>query len=210
MSCALFERNGYYRRPALVPRSQPDLRAIVTTTARDISDYLARIARGDRAAFDKLYGATSAKLFGIILRILNRRDLAEEVLQEVYVKIWQKAGDFEPAKASPISWMAAIARNRALDEVRRVKPVSIEDTPEAMDIPDPGELAITGIERNEVLQKLLKCMEGLEPAKREMVLMAYYRGESREALSQRFGSPVATIKTWLHRSLAQLKACLGQ
>jgi RNA polymerase sigma-70 factor, ECF subfamily len=181
----------------------------VTTTARDISDYLARTARGDRAAFTKLYAATSAKLFGIILRISSRRDIAEEVLQEVYVRIWQKAGDFDPTRASPISWMAAIARNRALDEVRRVKPVSIEDTPEAMDIPDPGELAITGIERNEVLQKLLKCLEGLEPAKREMVLMAYYRGESREALSQHFGSPVATIKTWLHRSLAQLKICLG-
>jgi len=157
-----------------------------------------------------LYAATSGKLFGIILRILSRRDIAEEILQEVYVKIWQKAGDFDATRASPISWMAVIARNRALDEVRRIKPVSIEDTPQALDIPDPGELAITGIERNEDLQRLLKCLEALEPAKREMVLMAYYRGESREALSQRFGSPVATIKTWLHRSLAQLKACLGQ
>jgi RNA polymerase sigma-70 factor, ECF subfamily len=181
----------------------------VQTTARDLSDYLARTARGDRAAFEKLYAATSAKLFGIILRIVRRRDLAEEVLQEVYVRIWQKAGDFDSTRASPISWMAVIARNRALDEVRRVKPLSIEDTPEVMDLPDPGELAITTIERNEDLQRLLKCLEGLEPAKREMVLMAYYRGESREALSQHFGSPVATIKTWLHRSLVQLKACLG-
>jgi RNA polymerase sigma-70 factor, ECF subfamily len=182
----------------------------VLTTSQDLKDYLARIAGGDRDAFAKLYAATSAKLFGIILRILSRRDLAEEVLQEVFVRIWQKAGDFDPTRASAISWMAAIARNRALDEVRRVRPVSIEDTPEVFDLPDPGESAITGIERNEVLQKLLKCLEGLEPAKREMVLMAYYRGESREALSQHFGSPVATIKTWLHRSLAQLKACLGQ
>ncbi len=182
----------------------------MTTTARDLTDYLARTARGDRDAFAKLYAATSAKLFGIILRILNRRDIAEEVLQEVYVRIWQKAGDFDATRASPISWMAAIARNRALDEVRRVKPVSIEDTPEAMDMADPGELAITGIERNEDLQRLLKCLEALDPQKREMVLMAYYRGESREALSQRFGSPVATIKTWLHRSLAQLKSCLGK
>ena len=125
------------------------------------------------------------------------------------MRIWQRAGDFDPARASPISWMAAIARNRALDEVRRARPASIEDTPEVMELPDPGELAITGIERKEDLQRLLKCMEGLEPAKREMVLMAYFRGESREALSQHFGSPVATIKTWLHRSLSQLKACLG-
>ncbi len=179
------------------------------TTTKDLIAYLARTARGDRAAFAKLYAATSSKLFGIVIRILSRRDLAEEVLQEVYMRIWQRAGDFDATRASPISWMAAIARNRALDEVRRVKPVSIEDVPEVLDLADPGELAITGIERNEVLQKLLKCLEGLEPNKREMVLMAYYRGESREALSQHFGSPVATIKTWLHRSLAQLKICLG-
>ena len=178
-------------------------------TSKDLVAWLAQMARGDRDAFTMLYQATSAKLFGVIVRILIRRDLSEEVLQEVYMRIWQKAGDFQPDRASPISWMAAIARNRALDEVRRVRPVSIEDTPEIMDMPDPGELAITGIERNEDLQRLLKCLEGLEPQKREMVLMAYYRGESREALSQHFGSPVATIKTWLHRSLAQLRGCLG-
>jgi RNA polymerase sigma-70 factor, ECF subfamily len=165
---------------------------------------------GDKDAFARLYKATSSKLFGIIVRILNRRDLSEEVLQEVYMRIWQRAGDFDASRASPISWMAAIARNRALDEVRKVKPVSIEDTPEVMDLPDPGELAITGIERNEDLQRLLKCLEGLDPEKREMVLMAYYRGESREALSQRFGSPVSTIKTWLHRSLTQLRGCLAK
>ena len=188
-------------------RVSAPIKDLVTST--DLVAWLGQTARGDRDAFAKLYAATSAKLFGVIVRILIRRDLAEEVLQEVYMRIWQKAGDFQPERASPISWMAAIARNRALDEVRRVKPVSIEDTPEVSDLPDPGELAITGIERNEDLQRLLKCLEALEPQKREMILMAYYRGESREALSQRFGSPVATIKTWLHRSLLQLRGCLG-
>ena len=177
--------------------------------ARDLVEWLGQTARGDRGAFAKLYAATSAKLFGTIVRILIRRDLAEEVLQEVYMRIWQRAGDFDPERASPISWMAAIARNRALDEVRRVKPVSIEDMPEVLELADPGELAITGIERYEDLQRLLSCLEELEPQKREIVLMAYYRGESREALSKRFGSPVSTIKTWLHRSLAHLRGCLG-
>ena len=179
------------------------------TGLADLGELLAQTGDGDQAAFRVLYDRTSAKLFGIIVRILIRRDLSEEVLQEVYMRIWQKAGDFQPDVASPVSWMAAIARNRALDEVRRVKPVSIEDTPEVLDLPDPGELAITVVERNDDLQRLLKCLEALEPQKREMVLMAYYRGESREALSQRFDSPVATIKTWLHRSLAQIRSCLG-
>ena len=81
---------------------------------------LAEVAARDRAAFAALYNLTSAKLYGVILRISRRRDLADEVMQEVYVKIWERAADFDPARASPIAWMAAIARNRALDELRRV------------------------------------------------------------------------------------------
>ncbi len=103
-------------------------------TPQEISSLLARVARKDRAAFAAVYQATSAKLYGIVLRILKRRDIADEVLQEVYVKIWERAADFDPKMASPITWMATIARNRALDEVRRKKPDSIEDHPEVLDI----------------------------------------------------------------------------
>jgi anti-sigma-K factor RskA len=98
-----------------------------------IVELLRRVADGDRKAFASLYTATSAKLYGIIVRILIRRDLSDEILQDVYLKIWQMAGDYDVAKGSPITWMAAIARNRAIDEVRRVKPVSIEDSPEALE-----------------------------------------------------------------------------
>ena len=96
-------------------------------TAHPIADLLARVARRDAEAFGALYDATSAKLYGIVLRILKRRDLADEVLQEVYVKIWERAGDFDAGRASPITWMATIARNRALDEARKRQPVSIEE-----------------------------------------------------------------------------------
>ena len=108
------------------------------TTSDELIRLLQRVARQDRTAFAQLFAATSAKLNGIILRISGRRDIAEEMLQEVYVRIWQRAGDFDPARASPITWMAAIARNRALDEVRRSRPVSIEDHPEALNFADPG------------------------------------------------------------------------
>jgi RNA polymerase sigma-70 factor (ECF subfamily) len=175
----------------------------------DIVELMGRVARKDRVAFAELYRATSAKLFGTAIRILRRRELAEEVLQDVYAKIWERAGDFDAAKASPVTWMAAIVRNRALDEVRRKQMASVEDMPEgfepAGDNPDP----LAARQRSEALRQLLACLDKLEPQKRQMVLLAYYHGSSREALAARYEAPVPTIKTWLHRSLAQLRQCLS-
>ena len=178
-------------------------------TAQAISELLTRVARKDEHAFALVYDATSPKLYGIVLRILRRRDLADEVLQEVFVKIWERAADFDASRASPITWMAAIARNRALDEVRKRRPVSIEDTPEALDVADLGPDPLAALEAGQDAGRLRGCLEQLEPVKRDIVVAAYWNGDSREELSQRFGAPVATIKTWLHRSLAQLKACLS-
>ncbi len=95
---------------------------------------LAAVAKGDQAAFQRLYESTHAKLFGVVLRILRRQDLAEEVLQEAYVKIWSNAGQFNPGLASPITWMVSIARNRAIDVVRKRTDVSIEEEPEALEV----------------------------------------------------------------------------
>lgn len=175
----------------------------------DLVDLLTRVATRDRAAFATLYKLTQAKLFGVIARILVRRDIAGEVLQEVYVRIWEKASDYERGKGSPIAWMATIARNRALDEVRRAKPVALEDMPDSFE-PAAEEVDPLGSrDRSEQLVALMKCLGQLDAEKRQIVLLAYYRGASREALAQRFSRPVPTIKTWLHRSLAQLKDCLS-
>ena len=178
-------------------------------SAQHLSDLMRRVADHDRAAFAAIYRATSAKLFGIIVRIVRRRDLAEEVLQEVYVTVWQKAGDFDASRASPITWLSTIARNRALDQVRRVTPVSIEDDPAVMQLASDDEHPIEAIARSQELARLLRCLDALEPERREIVLLAYRDGISREALAGRFGRPVATIKTWLHRSLIQLRQCLA-
>src|SRR5258708_25036467 len=101
-----------------------------TGASDDLSNLLSRIATRDAAAFAALYKQTNAKLYGVVARILTRGDAAADALQEVYVRIWEKAGEFDPLKGSPLAWMATIARNRALDEVRRVRPVSLEDQPE--------------------------------------------------------------------------------
>lgn len=178
-------------------------------TPSSLADVLARVSRGDRAAFAALYRASSAKLYGIILRISKRREIADELLQEVYVRIWERAGDFDPDRASAIAWMAAIARNRALDEVRRKGLVVAPDGDEqAAKVPDPGRLASELVEMAEDNKRLADCLDRLEEGRRDMVRLAYLEGWSREELSQRFGAPVATIKTWLHRSLKQLKDCL--
>lgn len=166
-------------------------------------------ARGDREAFRTVYTATSLKLYGIVVRILGRRDLADEVLQEVYIRVWQRAGDFDAASGSPITWLAAIARNLALDEARRKTPRSLEEFPEILQLPSDDDPSANQ-ERNEDARRLQACLERLEPEKRELVLLAYHYGMTREEISARINRPVATVKTWLRRSLEQLRNCLGQ
>lgn len=170
---------------------------------------IAAVARGDEAAFERLYVATRAKLYGVVLRILRRQDLAEEVVQETYIKVWHSAGQFNPAVSSPITWMAAIARNRAIDIVRKRSEVSIEEQPEAMDVaaetPDP----LARREMSEELKRLLECVGRLEPDRQKLVLLAYYNGWSREQLAAKFEAPVNTVKTWLRRSMMDIRECLG-
>lgn len=182
----------------------------MTASPEALKELLGRIGQGDRAAFSMLYDATAPKLYGVVIRILRRKDVAEDVLQDVYVKIWERASDFDPLKASPMTWMAVIARNRALDDVRRKTVLSIEDAPEAMNVAAATPHPLDQLQFSEDLARLMGCLETIEPDRREMILLAYYHGLTREALSQRFRKPVATIKTWLHRGLAQVRRCLGQ
>jgi RNA polymerase sigma-70 factor (ECF subfamily) len=170
---------------------------------------MAGVARGDQAAFERLYVATRAKLYGVVLRILRRTDLAEEVVQEAYLKIWNNAGSFDAKLATPITWMVAIARNRALDVVRRKGEVSIEDEPEAMEAAGEEPNPLARQEMTDELRRLLGCLGQLEEDRRRLVLLAYYGGWSREQLAVKFEAPANTIKTWLRRSLLEIRECLG-
>ncbi len=132
---------------------------------------VAAIAKGDRAAFDRLYGATRAKLYGVLLRILGTPALAEEVMEETYLKIWKMADQFAPTIASPITWMVAIARNRAIDIVRRRGDLPIDEMPEA---PNAAEAPppVARREMTEGLRRLLSCLGKLDPEKQRIVLLA--------------------------------------
>lgn len=170
---------------------------------------LASVAKGDQAAFLRIYEATHGKLYGVVLRILRRQDLAEEVLQEAYVKIWNNAGQFNPGLASPITWMVSIARNRAIDVVRKRSEVSLEDEPAALEVASDTPEPLARREMTEELKRVLECVGRLEPDRQKLVLLAYYNGWSREQLADKFETPLSTVKTWLRRSLIEIRECLG-
>jgi RNA polymerase sigma-70 factor (ECF subfamily) len=178
-------------------------------TPAELSGLLASVARRDGAAFERLYEATSAKLFGVVLRILKRQDLAEEVIQDAYVKIWTSAGQFNPGLSSPITWMASIARNRAIDVVRKRSEISIEEEPAAMDVASDTPDPLARKDMTEELKRILECVGQLEPQRQRLVLLAYYNGWSREQLARKFDTPLNTVKTWLRRSMVEIRECLG-
>jgi RNA polymerase sigma-70 factor (ECF subfamily) len=182
----------------------------MASSREKLDQLLAGVARGEEAAFAELYQLTSPKLYAVALRILRSREAAEEVVQDSYIKVWERAGDFKPEIAAPMTWMAAIVRNRALDEVRRraVRPQADVSELDTLESDDEHPLDVLG--RREDVERLLRCLEGLEAEKKEIVRLAYLDGISREALAKRFDRPEGTIKTWLYRSLAQLKGCLEQ
>ena len=176
-------------------------------TPQDITKLIVRTSLKDRAAFDLLYRQTSAKLFGVCLRVLNDRAEAEEALQEVFVKVWTKADRFAVSDLSPISWLVAIARNHAIDRIRaRRQPAA--DLDAALDIADPSPgpeaMAVAGDEN----ERIYNCLNELEEDRAAAVRGAYLKGESYAELAERHGVPLNTMRTWLRRSLMKLRECL--
>lgn len=179
----------------------------MSSAASEIADLIARTALRDRRAFRELYRRTSAKLFGVTLRILRDRAEAEEALQEIYVKIWRRADRYVQGGYSPISWLVAIARNQALDRLRARRPTG-DDIDAALGLadtaPDPEQVALDRGERG----RIDHCLGLLEADKADCVRGAYLDGYSYDELAQRHGVPLNTMRTWLRRSLIKLRECL--
>jgi RNA polymerase sigma-70 factor (ECF subfamily) len=171
----------------------------------ELEELLHRVGQQDRAAFAILYQRTSAKLNGIVRRILPEMTLADDVLQDVYVRIWRSAAGYEPSRGRPVTWLAAIARNLAIDvrrrEASRGLGRQVQYEPDLSGAA-PGLSAEAGL-------ALQQCLDTLEPLQRDMIVAAYCEGMSREELADRHSRPVGTVKSWLHRGLAVLKACLS-
>ncbi|GGB25348.1 RNA polymerase sigma factor [Sphingomonas metalli] len=184
------------------------------TASDDARAHLAAtlIATGseDRAAFRELYRLTSAKLFGIVLRICGERQAAEDVLHDVYLLIWRRAGAWEPGRASPISWLATIARNRAIDWRRAEGSRRAAPMAEAPEIADPAPDAEAMLVADGERHSLLECLEELEPRTRAAIRTAFFDGMTYNAIAAAQGVPAGTAKSWIRRGLARLKDCLSR
>ncbi|ALX11476.1 hypothetical protein P350_07910 [Burkholderia cepacia JBK9] len=173
----------------------------------ELNRLLLDVGTGDQDAFSILYRRTSAKMFGVCVTMLRDRGEAEEVLQEVYVTVWHRAGTFDPALASAITWLGAIARNRAIDCLRRHREVRVDESTmeEAVDErPSP----VTVAESSEERRRLEHCLENLPVTQRSVVREAFFSGATYAELADRLRVPLGTLKSWIRRSLLQLKACL--
>jgi RNA polymerase sigma factor (sigma-70 family) len=170
---------------------------------------LARVAAGDRAALRMVYQDTSAKLFGVCLRILNDKSEAEDVLQDVYVTVWRKAAGFDPGRASPITWLVAIARNRAIDRLRaRAVGGRLESIEAADAVSDPAPAAVERVELAQQHQRLARCLEELDARHASAIRAAFLDGATYEDLAARMNVPLGTMKSWIRRGLLKLRACL--
>ena len=173
-----------------------------------LADALVKTGSEDRGAFRDLYVLTRSKLFGICLRICGERQAAEDVLHEVYLTIWRRAGAWEPGRASPITWLATIARNRAIDwrraqGIRRTDPLD-----GAPDIADDAPSAEAMLLSSESSHRLATCLQALDERQRTAIRTAFFDGVTYADLADRANVPLGTMKSWVRRGLARLKECL--
>ena len=185
----------------------PDL---ASSPRAQLIEALVSTGEQDREAFARVYTMTSAKLFGICLRICRDRQAAEDVLQDVYLSIWRRAAGYEPGRSSPITWLATIARNRAIDWKRANRhheaAAPADEAPEPV---DEAPLASHVMMQAETSGHLRHCLDGLESRQRDAISTAFFEGLSYAELAERRSVPLGTMKSWIRRGLMRLKECLG-
>ncbi|MBK0327305.1 sigma-70 family RNA polymerase sigma factor [Rhodobacteraceae bacterium F11138] len=181
-------------------------------TREEIEALLSQVALGDRQAFDSLYTAVSAKLFGVCLRVLKDRAQAEETLQDVFVRIWEKAGQYSVNGLSPMTWLITIARNLSIDRLRALRARAVDQT--GADLADQIADPAPGPEARAVAagqtSLLAACLDSLPDDRASAVRRAYLDGQSYAELAHDFDVPLNTMRTWLRRSLITLKECLSR
>jgi RNA polymerase sigma factor (sigma-70 family) len=193
--------------------------ALAALKKAHMADLMSRISLGDRAAFRTLYEVSAAHLLGVILRIQGNRAVAEEVLQEVFVTVWQSAQSFNPALSQAATWLSSVARNRAIDSLRRAQsaPQTVnryqmdgdsEETDMLQDIPSEALGPLDLLEQASDAHALQQCMAALNKAQRRSLALAFYQGLTHAEVAEQLGEPLGTVKSWVRRGLTTLKACL--
>lgn len=182
---------------------------------QQLKTWLMAAGQRDAAAFRALYDASSSKLFGFALRILHKRELAEEVLQESFVAIWNNAANYQSHLAAPMTWMATIVRNKAFDHLRR-SDAAVEIDADQFDgevmnaLQDPQATPIEALQMSGDAKALAWCMSALEGAHRQVVALAYFHDLSHSEVAAQMKLPIGTVKTWIRRSLEKLRVCLAR
>lgn len=182
--------------------------AATAATSEVLGTLMTRIAAGERDALKQLYDATSAKLFGVCLRILSDREECEDVLQDVYVTIWRRADRYDGARASVMTWLSTIARNRAIDRLRARGPMAYAEQVDDLEIADGAESAESLLSAADDRNRLHGCLSELDERTEKVIRTAFFEGVTYEALAQRMEAPLGTVKSWIRRGLAKLKGCL--
>jgi RNA polymerase sigma factor (sigma-70 family) len=176
----------------------------------DLNRLLQHTGRNDQKAFAELYKRTSSKLFGVCLRMLRDRGEAEDVLQETYAAVWRRAASFDASRASAITWLVTLSRNKAIDRLRQHREQLLDD-PEKLDVAvDEQPSPAADAEASQEYRRLQHCLEELEPQQQSSVREAFFTGATYNELAIRCKVPIGTMKSWIRRSLMQLRKCLDQ
>ena len=173
-----------------------------------LTEALLRTGKGDRSAFEAVYRATSAKLFGVCLRIFGDRNEAEEALQDAYITIWNRAATFEAGRASPISWLVTVTRNRAIDRLRSKGKAGFTSLDEASEIEDPSPLAEAQLMAIGDDKLLYSCIDGLDRRDAHFIKSAFLGGATYADIAARDGEPLGTVKSRIRRALVKLRTCM--
>lgn len=177
----------------------------------NFAELLQRCSKQDQQAFKQLYQEASPKLYSLALRLMQKPELAEDVLQEAFIKIWQKADSYNVQKGKALTWMATVTRNKALDKLRSLKlkyaetDIQYEGLDFASDDLEPEHQE----DLSQEMQRLRECLKQLQPAQRECILLSYYYGHTHQELSEKLNKPLGTVKAWIRRGLETLKPCLS-
>ena len=169
---------------------------------------LREISSGDKSAFSILYQRTSAKLYGICLRVLGNEAEAQEILQEVFLTVWRKADRFDANKAGPITWLSVLARNRSIDRIRRRPGGEPDDLEAAANVPAGEPSAFDVVEQAQDSARLSHCLDELEERTRTVIRTAFFEGATYSELAAQSGVPLPTMKSWIRRGLQRLRGCL--